>query len=178
FDVVKKFDHVLVGAIAKSAQKGCREKFSTALAPVEINVKQVSRIELHLNPRAAIRNDAEAIQDLAVDVNGGLERNSRGAMQLAHHNALRAVDDEGALWRHERDLAHINFLFLRAFLLPQLERHVQGRAVGLSFALRFQWRQFGFADVVVTEIKNGLFIVAFDRKNFLENGLKALILAL
>jgi hypothetical protein len=39
-------------------------------------------------------------------------------MQLANHHALSTVDDEGALWRHERDFAHVHFLFLRAFLLP------------------------------------------------------------
>jgi hypothetical protein len=90
-------------------------------------------------------------------------------MQLAHHNAFRTIDDERTLRRHERDLAHVHFLFLRAFLLPQLERHVQRCAVGLPFALRFKWRQFWFADIVVAEIKDRLFIVAFDRKNFLEN---------
>jgi hypothetical protein len=99
-------------------------------------------------------------------------------MQLAHHNAFRTIDDEGTLRRHERDLTHVHFLFLRAFLLPQLERHVQRRAVGLPFALRFKWRQFWLTDIVVAEIKNGLFIVAFDRENFLENSLKPLIFAL
>jgi hypothetical protein len=99
-------------------------------------------------------------------------------MQLTHHNAFRTIDDEGALRRHERNLTHVHFLFLSAFLLSQLERHVQRRAVGLPFALRFKWRQLWFTDIVVTEIKDRLLIVAFDRKNFFENGLKALIFAL
>ena len=49
-DVVKKFDDFLVRAIAQRSQKSRCEEFSTALAAVEINVKQVSGIELHLNP--------------------------------------------------------------------------------------------------------------------------------
>src|SRR3982751_6283933 len=98
-------------------------------------------------------------------------------MQLTHDHAFRTIDDESSLWRHERDLTHIHFLFLRAFLLPQLERHVQRCAVGLPFALRFQWRQFWLADIVMAKIKNGLLIVTFDRKNFPENSLKPLIFA-
>ena len=99
-------------------------------------------------------------------------------MQLTHHNAFRAVDDECTLRRHERDLAHVHFLFLGAFFLPQLKCHVQWRAVGLPFALRFERRQFWLTDIVVAKIKNCLLIVAFDRENFLENSLKPLIFAL
>src|SRR5262249_55883795 len=165
-DVVKKFDDLLVRAKAECAEESRREEFSAALASVEINVKQVSGIELHLDPRATVWNDAEAIEYLAVDVDRGLERNARRTMQLAHHHALRTIDDERTLRRHERDLTHVHFLFLGAFLLAQLERHVQRRTVCLTFPLRFKWRQFWFTDIVVTEIKNGLFIVAFDRENF------------
>ena len=94
-------------------------------------------------------------------------------MQLADDNALRAVDHERTLRRHERDFAHVHFLFLRALLFLELERDVQRRAVGLPFALRFKWRQFRLADFVVAEIKDRLFVVAFDRENFLENSLQA-----
>src|SRR5207247_10749562 len=119
-----------------------REEFSTALASIEINVEQVSRIELHLDPRTAVWNDAEAIEDLAVDVDGGFERDAGRTMQLTHHNAFGTIDNEGTLRRHERDLTHVHFLFLCTFLLPQLERHVQRRAVCLPFALRFMLRHF------------------------------------
>jgi hypothetical protein len=54
---------------------------------------------------------------------------------------------------------------------------VQRRAVGLSFPLRLKRGQFWFANIVMAEIKNRLLIIAFDRKNFLENSLKPLILA-
>ena len=117
-DVVKKFNDLLVRAIAECAQESRREEFSTALASIEINVKQVCRIELYLDPRASVWNDAEAIEDLAVDVDGGFERDAGRTMQLTHYNAFRTIDDEGTLRRHEWDLTHVHFLFLRAFLLP------------------------------------------------------------
>ena len=49
-DVVKEFDNLLVGAIAQSAQESRGQKFPAPLASVEINVKQVSGIELHFDP--------------------------------------------------------------------------------------------------------------------------------
>ena len=45
-------------------------------------------------------------------------------MQLAYDDTLCAIDHECALRRHKRDFSHINFLFLRALFLPQLESDV------------------------------------------------------
>src|SRR4029077_18360659 len=55
-DVVKKFDDLLVRTISECAKESRREEFPTALASVEINVKQVSRIKLLLDPRPAVWN--------------------------------------------------------------------------------------------------------------------------
>ena len=99
-------------------------------------------------------------------------------MQLADYHAFGTIDDECALWCHQWDFTHVHLLFLGAFFFAQLECNVQWRAVGLSFPLRFERRQFWLADIVVTEIKNCFLIVALDRKNFLENSLQPLILSL
>ena len=133
---------------------------------------------MHFDPRTPVWNDPETIEHLAVDVDGGFKSDPRGAVQLAYHHPLRAVNDESALWRHERDFAHVHLLFLGAFFLSQLKRDMQRRAVGLSFALRLQSGQFRLANVIVTEIEYGLFIVALDRKDLLENSLQSLILSL
>ena len=68
-------------------------------------------------------------------------------------DALGAVDDERALRRHERDLAHVNFLFLRPLLFLELEGDVERRAEGLAFALRLERAQLRLADFVVAEIE-------------------------
>ncbi len=96
-------------------------------------------------------------------------------MQLAYHHALRAINDEGTLRRHQRDFAHVNLLLLGALLLSQLECDVQRRTVGLSLSLRFQSRQFGLADVIMTEIEHRFLVVAFDWENLLENSLESLV---
>src|SRR5438067_5454585 len=175
-DVIEKFDNFLVGTVAERAKKSGREKFSPALAAIEIDVKQIARVELHFDPRTAIRNNPEAVEHLAVQVNRRFERNPGRTMELAHHHALRAVDHERPLGRHERDLAHVNFFFLRPLLLAELERDVKGRAVGLALPLRLERRQFRFADFVMAEIERRLFIVALDRKHLLEHRLEAGIL--
>ncbi len=171
-DVVKEFDHFLVGAIAEGAEKSGREEFPAALAAIEINVKQIARIELHFDPGAAIRNDAETVKHLAVEMDARFEGDPRRTMQLADDDALRAVDHERPLRRHERDFAHVNFLFLGPLFLAELESDVERRAVGLAFPLRLERGQFRLADLVMAEIERRLFIVALDRKHFLENGLQ------
>src|SRR4029077_228625 len=79
-DVVEKFDHFLVRAVAESAQEsGCQE-FATAFASNEINVKQVCGVELRLDPRTAIRNDSKAVKDFPVQVNGRFKGDTRRAV--------------------------------------------------------------------------------------------------
>src|SRR5687767_13584324 len=99
-------------------------------------------------------------------------------MELADDDAFRAIDDERPLGRHERDFAHVNLLFLGPFLLAELEGDVERRAVRLAFPLGFERRQLRFADLVMAEIERGFFIVALDRKHFLEHRLEAGILSL
>src|SRR5205807_1752254 len=167
-DVVEKLDDFLIGPVAEGAQKRRREKFPPAFAAVEIDVKQIARVELHFDPRTAVRNDPEAVEHFPVEMDARFERDTRRAMQLRDNHALRAVNDERSLRRHERDLAHVNFLFLRAFLLAELERHVEWRAIGLSLALRFERGQLRLADLVMRKVECRLFIVALDREHFLE----------
>ena len=70
FDVVKQFDDVFVRTVAESAKKCGSKKLSAALPPIEIDVKKIGGIKLHLNPRTAVRNDSEAVKHLAVNVDG------------------------------------------------------------------------------------------------------------
>ena len=94
-------------------------------------------------------------------------------MELRNDHAFRAVDDERALRRHERNFAHVNFLFLGPLLLPELERHVERGAKRLAFPLGFQRRQLRFADFVMRKIEGRFLIVTLDRKHFLEHRLES-----
>ena len=172
-DVVEKLDDFFVRAVAEGAEESGREKFPAAFAAIEINVEQVAGVELHLDPRTAVRNDPEAVEDFAVEMDARFESDPGRAMQLGNDDALRAVDHERSLRRHERNLAHVNFLLLGPLLLAKLESDVQRRAESLAFALRLERAQFRLADFVMAEIERRLFVVALDRENFLENRLQA-----
>ena len=99
-------------------------------------------------------------------------------MQLADHDALGAVDDEGALRRHEGQFAHVHALFLDVLVLAQAESDVERRGEGLALALALQRAELGLADLVIAELELDLLVVALDRENFRENGLEAFVLAL
>src|SRR5437763_13721555 len=90
-DVIKKFDHFLVGSVAERAQKSRREEFPTALPPIEIDVKQIARIELHFDPRTAVRNDPETIENFAVEMDATFLCDVRRTLHLADIKAFRAV---------------------------------------------------------------------------------------
>src|SRR5205823_240860 len=88
FDRVEKLENFLVRAIAEGAEESGREEFPAAFATVEIDVKQVVRVELDLDPRAAVGNDAEAEKNLAIEVQRRLEADARRAVKLRNDHAL------------------------------------------------------------------------------------------
>ncbi len=96
-------------------------------------------------------------------------------MQLADDDALGAVDDESALGRHEREFAHVYALFLDVLVFAETEGDVEGSGEGLTFANAIEKADLGFTDFVFGKFKLDLFVVTFDRKNFVKNGLQSLI---
>src|SRR6266446_5342344 len=106
-----------VRAVAKRPQESGGEKFAPALAAIKIDIKKIGRIKLHLNPGTPVWNDAEAVEDFPIEMDGGFKSDPRRTMQLADYHTLRAIDHESALRRHKRDFAHVNFFFLGAFFL-------------------------------------------------------------
>ncbi len=108
-------------------------------ATVDTREHDVLGVELDVEPRAAIRDHARGKQQLARRMGLALvviEEHARRAVHLRDDDALGAVDDEGAVRRHERDVAHVDVLLLdvldgaRARLLidiehDQAQRHLQ-----------------------------------------------------
>ena len=72
-------------------------------------------IELEVEPRAAVRDDARAVEQLAARVRLALvvvEEDARAAVELRDDDALGAVDDERAGLGHQRELAEVDLLLL------------------------------------------------------------------
>ena len=83
--------------------------------PVNTRVNDILGVELDVEPRTAIRNDASREQKLARRVGLALvviEEHSGRAVHLRDDNAFGAVDDEGAVIGHERNVAHVDILLL------------------------------------------------------------------
>src|SRR5581483_9333327 len=104
-DVVERPDDLVRPAQAERAQEDGREELAL---PVDAHVQQVLRVVLELDPRSAIRDDLRDVERLVFR----MKERARGAVQLADDDALGAVDDEGAVLRHQRDVAEVDLLLL------------------------------------------------------------------
>ena len=105
-DGVERAQNVLVGAQSQRPQEDASQELALA---VDAHVQDVLLVVLELDPRTAVRNDLA--QEVGAVVRG-LEEHARRAVQLADDHALGAVDDEGAVLRHQRNVAEEDFLLL------------------------------------------------------------------
>src|SRR5262249_2810018 len=102
---VERAKNVLIRAQTERAQKDGPQKLALA---VNADVEDVLLIVFELHPGTAIRNDLA--QEVGAIV-GALKEHAGRTMQLAHDYAFRAVNDERAVLRHQRDIAEEHFLF-------------------------------------------------------------------
>src|SRR4029079_11795967 len=74
---------------------------------VDAHADLVALVDLELEPCTTARDDASRVDVLVGGLLGGaLEVDTGRADELRHDDTLGAVDDEGALGRHEREVAH------------------------------------------------------------------------
>src|SRR5690606_34277237 len=87
--------------------EGIEERGHRNLAlAIDARVNNVLGVELDVEPRAAVRNDARGKQQLARRMRLALvviEEHAWRTMHLRDDDALGAVHDEGAIHRHERN---------------------------------------------------------------------------
>ena len=177
-DLVKERGYLLVGRESEGAEEGGGKELATALAAVEIDVEEIVRVELHLGPGTAVGNDAESMEELAVEMHIALEADAGGAVKLADNDALGTVDYEGARIGHERNLAHVDLLLFGGLLILVTESDVKGGAVGLTVDRALGGAHLGLLERVAHEVEGGLLLKTVDREKLAEDGLKADVLAL
>ena len=105
-DLVEGAQNFFVRLHAQGAQENRAEELALA---VDAHVENVLGVVLELDPRAAVGNDFP--EEIAAVVGRFVEHAGR-AVQLADDHALGAVDDEGAVVGHQRNIAEEDFLFL------------------------------------------------------------------
>jgi hypothetical protein len=178
-------EDVLVGEADRLEQRRHRH----LAAAVDAEEQEVLRVELEVEPAAAVRDHARAEQELARAVRLAavvLEEHAGRAVQLRDDHALGAVDDERAVLGHERDLAHVDLLLLhlldrllRRLLVHQDQAHLgaQRRAVGQAALLALDDVERRRQQREAHELEAGVARVARDREDRRERGLQALVLA-
>ena len=98
--------------VAERAQQHRRVHLAAA---VDADVDDVLGVELEVEPRAAVGDDARGVEQLAARVGLALvviEEDAGAAVELADDDALGAVDDERTGLGHQRDLAEVDLLLL------------------------------------------------------------------
>jgi len=121
---------------------------------VQADADHVPLVDLELQPGAPAR-DHLAGEDVLVRglVRGLLEVDPRRPDQLADHDPLGAVDDEGALVGHQREVAHEHGLALdlTGVVVHELGGHEQRGRVGHVPVLALLDRMLGILEPVVAE---------------------------
>ena len=107
------------------------------------------------------------------------EVDARRTDELAHDHALRAVDHERALVRHEREIAHEdllvgNTLDFARFRRDKTDAHAQRRAVGHVALAAFLDRVLGLAERVLAELQDQVTGEVLDRRDRIERFLQPL----
>ena len=138
-------------------------------AAVDADVQDILVVEVKVEPRAAHGDDAAGIEHLAAGVSLAavvLKDDARRALQLVNDDALGAVDDKRALFRHQGQGAKIDILLFdvadgavaRSFIgvidnQAHLDAH--GCLVGQPLGNALGLVVLGFADFIADELKTG-----------------------
>ncbi len=158
-------------------------------AAVDARIDDVFRVELDVEPGAAIGNDAGGKQQLARGVGLALvviEEHAGRAVHLGNDDALGAVDDERAVVGHERNIAHVDILLLDvldrlgASLFVDIEhdqpqRHFQRRGIGHAALAALVDVVFRRLEFVFDEFQHRRIGKVGNREHRLEDGLQPLV---
>ncbi len=155
-------------------------------AAVDADEHDVLRVELEVEPRAAVRDDAGAVEHLAARVRLALvvvEEDARAAVQLADDDALGSVDDERPGVRHQRDLAEVDLLLLdvahdalatlAGVVDHELGRDLDRRGVGHAALAALLDVVLRLLEVVADEDELTRPVEILDREDAPEDGLQA-----
>ena len=159
---------------------------------VDAHVQDVFGVELEIDPRPAVGDDAGVVQQFARAVRFALvvvEKHAGAAVQLADDDALGAVDDERPVFGHQRNLAEVDFLFLdvanrlgAAFLVhvpdDQADGDLERRGEIQPALFAFLDVVFGLFQRVLHELQTAHVVVVVDREDALEHALQADVLTM
>ena len=183
--VEKDIEYLFVVVAQCAQQDGGRQ----LAAPVDAHEQHILRIELEIQPGTPVGDHARGKQQLARGMGLALvvvEEHAGGAVQLGDDDALRAVDDESAVFRHQRQFAHVDFLLLdvldllcigRGILVVDDQAHqgAQRGGIGQTAQLAFLHIEGRFTEAIADIIERRVTGIAEYREYRPERGMQALL---
>jgi hypothetical protein len=181
--VEEQVEHLLV-AVAQRAQQDRDRQLAAA---VDARVHAVLGVELEVEPRAAVGDHARVEQQLARAVRLAavvVEEHAGAAVQLGDDHALGAVDDEGAVVGHQRQLAQVDLLLAdvldgllgaRRFLVEHDQAHLDAQRgrVGEAAELALLDVEHRLAEPVAHVLEVRVAGIADDREHAAERRVQA-----
>src|SRR5262249_40538699 len=161
---------------AERAQQDRRMELAAAIDPDE---QDVARVELEIDPRAAVRDDARGIQKLSRGMRLALvvvKKDAGRTMESRHDEPLRAGHHESTVHGHQGDLAEVNLLLLDVLDRPyvrlrvdvpddELNRDLQRRRIGHATLMTLLDVVLRRAKRVTDELERCGFVEVLDREN-------------
>ena len=151
-----------------------RREFATLVDPYR---QAVLFADIDFDPASALRNNTATVQQPIAGIGFSDKIHTRRTVQLANHYALGTIDDELAATQHNWHIAQID-LFLNRLFFGQPQPDSERSAVSesqLTTLIRFVTR---FTQLVAQVLEPQCLVVAFDRKNFLQDRFKSRTLAI
>ena len=178
---VERVQHFFSGIAQRTQQYRCRQLATT----VDTHEYAVFRVELEVQPRTAVRNDARGVQQFAGAVRLAtvvVEEHARGTVQLGNDYTLGTVDYEGTVLSHQGDFTHVDFLlfdvldrFVRRFFVENDQAHFYPQRYGVSYTAQYAFFDIKcrFAQAITDVLQRSIAGVADDRENGFEGRMQA-----
>ena len=164
--------------MAERPQERGRVELAAALALVHEAPHHVVRVEHHLDPVAAVGDDAHREKRLAVRMHLALGRDAGAAVELRDDDALGAVDDEGAVVGHDGHVAEEDVFLAHRAALGEAERRVKRAHIRLAGHEGLEMGLLGGAEAVADEVERIPAVGRLHGEYLVEDRLEALVLAL
>ena len=134
--IIEKFKDFFIRRIAKCTNEHRNGQFTRS---IDTNRQYVAGVRLQLNPCAAIRNNRRRIQFFPGRIHCFIIISSRRTNELAYNDTFSTVDNKGAGIRHQRKIAHENFLFFdfARFFVSKANNNTKRRGVSHVALLAF-----------------------------------------